>query len=57
MDMNYSIHYHAWTSADIMEFLSHFNRGPQRKYQVECLERNGEEIICILRKLPECSKE
>jgi predicted SAM-dependent methyltransferase len=51
MEMNYSIHFHAWTSADILDFLSYFNRLHARAYQVECMERAGEEVISILRKV------
>jgi SAM-dependent methyltransferase len=51
MEMNYSIHYHAWTTAEIIDFLSYFNRFDKRVYQVECIERAGKEVIIVLRKV------
>jgi predicted SAM-dependent methyltransferase len=51
MEMNYSIHFHAWTSADILDFFSYFNGLHTRAYQVECMERVGQEVISILRKV------
>ena len=51
IEMNFSIHYHAWTAADIIDFLSYFNRTHKRDYQVECIERVGQEVICIVRKV------
>ena len=51
MEMKYSIHFHAWTASDIVEFISYFNGVGRRLYQVECLERVDAEVIVILRKL------
>ncbi len=51
LEMNYSIHYHAWTAADITDFLSYFNRLHKRAYQVECIEHIDQEVICIVRKV------
>lgn len=51
LEMNYSIHYHAWTPADILDFFSYFNRLHKRAYQVECIERVGQEVISIVRKM------
>ena len=48
LDMDYSIHYHVWTQADVMEWITKLM--PVFHLDVEQMNRNGVEVIFILRK-------
>jgi len=48
LEMDYSIHYHVWTQADIMEWIARMM--PVLQFDVEQMSRNGVEVIFILRK-------
>ncbi|MNX34279.1 Methyltransferase domain protein [compost metagenome] len=46
--MDYSIHFHVWDSPSFMSFLSLARDYLDQSFEVEHLERNGEELIAIL---------
>ena len=47
-EMGYSIHYHVWDSSSFMRFLSLARDYLDQSFEIEHLERNGEELIAIL---------
>lgn len=48
--IDYSIHFHAWTQLEMLEFVLALNRRLGIRFDVELLFKNGEECIFILRK-------
>src|SRR3712207_913163 len=48
--IDYSIHFHAWTQLEMIEFLLALNRKLGMRFDVELLFKNGEECIFILKK-------
>ncbi len=48
--IDYSIHFHAWTQLEMLEFILALNRKLGLRFDVEFLFKNGEECIFILRK-------
>jgi predicted SAM-dependent methyltransferase len=50
IDIDYSIHFHAWTELEMLEFILALNRKLGLRFDVELLFKNGEECIFILRK-------
>lgn len=48
--IDYSIHFHAWTQLEMLEFILALNRKLGARFDVELLFKNGEECIFILRK-------
>ncbi|HEY9910174.1 MAG TPA: methyltransferase domain-containing protein [Thermosynechococcaceae cyanobacterium] len=60
--IDYSIHFHAWTQTEILELLQTLQRMPDfTPFEVELVQKNGMEIITVLRKAsapePESSPE
>jgi predicted SAM-dependent methyltransferase len=49
LDMDYSIHYHAWDAAGLLELVATLQR--MLRFDVELFLRNGFETIVILRKV------
>ncbi|MCA1808365.1 MAG: methyltransferase domain-containing protein, partial [Lentisphaerae bacterium] len=50
LNINYSIHYHAWTETEIMEILVYLRRKLNLEFTIELFCRRGPEIIMILRR-------
>lgn len=50
IDIDYSIHFHAWTQLEMLEFILASNRKLGLCFDVELFLKNGEECIFILRK-------
>lgn len=50
MGMDYSIHYHVWTSSDFVELLIHCRQTLGLPIELEAMQRNEHEFICIVRK-------
>jgi SAM-dependent methyltransferase len=50
MGIDYSIHFHAWTQLEMLEFILALNRKLGIRFDVELVFKNGEECIFILRK-------
>jgi SAM-dependent methyltransferase len=50
MDMNYSIHFHVWTAATLLEFLVALPKHLGLPFAIEAAVRNGPETICVLRR-------
>jgi SAM-dependent methyltransferase len=50
MAKNYSIHYHVWTQAELLELLASLRRKLGLPFDVETLVRNEHEHIAILEK-------
>jgi hypothetical protein len=50
IEMNYSIHFHVWGAAELVELVA----APQRftLFELELFQRNGPETILTLRKSP-----
>jgi SAM-dependent methyltransferase len=48
--IDYSIHFHAWTQLEMLEFILALNRKLGVRFDLELLFKNGEECIFILRK-------
>lgn len=46
----YSIHYHAWTPTGLARLLLSAGSVIDISYELECFERNGEEVIAVIRK-------
>lgn len=51
MDTDYSIHFHVWTEVEMLRMLLHVLEEDSLPYRVELVQRNGMEVITILRKL------
>lgn len=47
---DYSIHFHVWTEADLLEMLLYCRRGAGLPFGIELFQRNGFESVAILRK-------
>ena len=52
MEMNYSIHFHVWTAATLLEFLVALPRQFDLSFAIEAAVRNDSETICVLRREP-----
>lgn len=50
MEMNYSIHFHVWTAATLLEFLVALPTRFGLPFAIEAAVRNGSETICVLRR-------
>jgi SAM-dependent methyltransferase len=50
MSTDYSIHFHVWTEAELLEMLLHCRRGEKFPFGFELFQRNGFESVAILRK-------
>jgi predicted SAM-dependent methyltransferase len=50
MEMDYSIHYHVWTQAEMLELMVTLQKRLRFPFSLEFLLRNGHEVIFILRK-------
>lgn len=50
LDMDYSIHYHVWTVDTFTEFLSYCRNPLELGFEIEKVQPNTDEFICILRK-------
>ncbi len=50
ISIDYSIHFHAWTQLEMLEFILGLNRKLGLRFDVELLFKNREECIFILRK-------
>jgi predicted SAM-dependent methyltransferase len=51
LQMNYSIHYHAWTQEKMMEMLLHLHG--HVPFDIEVMLRRKDEVIFVLRRRPE----
>jgi predicted SAM-dependent methyltransferase len=51
MEMDYSIHYHVWTQAEMLELIYTLQKRLNFPFALEFLLRNGHEVIFILRKI------
>jgi len=50
METNYSIHFHVWTAATLLEFLVALPTQFGLSFAIEATVRNGSETICVLRR-------
>jgi predicted SAM-dependent methyltransferase len=50
MEMDYSIHYHVWTQAEMLELMCTLQKRLSFPFSLEFLLRNGHEVIFLLRK-------
>ena len=50
MSMNDSIHFHAWTPADLLELFSRLQRDLRLPFNVELFYQHETEIIAVLKK-------
>lgn len=50
MNLNYSIHYHVWSQAEMLELILTLKQKLQSRFEVELILKNMGEIIIILRK-------
>lgn len=50
MEMDYSIHFHVWTQAEILELLAALKKQLNFGFEVELFLKNQEEMILVLRK-------
>lgn len=50
MEKNYSIHFHVWTAATLLEFLVALPTRFDLPFAIEAAVRNGAETICVLRR-------
>jgi GT2 family glycosyltransferase/SAM-dependent methyltransferase len=50
MDFDYSIHFHVWTEAEVLELFAAMRTRFQMPFDVETVVRNGIEVIVVLRK-------
>ena len=55
MATNYSIHFHVWTAATLLEFLVALPKRFGLPFAIEAAVRNGSETICVLRREPDRS--
>jgi SAM-dependent methyltransferase len=56
LDIDYSIHFHVWTAETFPEFLAYCQEKLSHRFEIEHLQENVEELIVILRKMPEPKK-
>jgi SAM-dependent methyltransferase len=49
--LNYSIHFHVWTQMEFAELLIHCRSRLSLPFEIELLQKNGEEFIAILSKV------
>lgn len=52
MAIDYSIHFHVWTQAEMLEFFARLRMELQFPFDVEVVLKNGMELIVVLRKWP-----
>ena len=52
MNIRYSIHFHAWTPAGIMEMLLHAQRAMGVSFDVRLFYQMNDQVIAVLRKVP-----
>jgi hypothetical protein len=50
MDIDYSIHYHVWTQAEVLELLATLKKRLCFQFDVEMFFKTGNEAIVVLRK-------
>jgi hypothetical protein len=50
MDMDYSIHFHVWTQAGLLELFARLVSEIGLLFEIEAVVRNWMEVIFILRK-------
>jgi GT2 family glycosyltransferase/SAM-dependent methyltransferase len=50
MAIDYSIHFHVWTQAEMLEFLARLKMELRFPFDVEAVLKNGMEVIAVLRK-------
>ena len=56
LDIDYSIHFHVWTAETFPELLAYCQEKLSHRFKIEHLQENFEELIVILRKMPEPKK-
>lgn len=49
-DTKFSIHYHVWTQTEFMEMLQYCRSNLGLEFEIEQIQKNDMEIICVLRK-------
>jgi SAM-dependent methyltransferase len=52
LEIDYSIHFHVWTSETFPELLEYCNKNLSFGFETQLFQENFEEIITVLRKLP-----
>jgi predicted SAM-dependent methyltransferase len=50
LERGYSIHFHAWTQAELLELLQTASRELGLEFDIELMLKNGHEVIFVLRK-------
>lgn len=50
MNINYSIHYHAWTQSEMLEFILTLKKELNLKFEVELFFKDETEVIFVLKK-------
>ena len=50
MEKNYSIHFHAWTQAELFEFFTSLQKRLNQNFDIELSLKSHEEIIFVLKK-------
>ena len=50
MDIDYSIHYHAWTQAEILELISTLKKDTSYGFELELFVKVGIEVVVVVRK-------
>lgn len=53
LGIDYSIHFHVWEQSSFMELLLYCQQQLKSPFDIELIQKNAEEFICILRKLEE----
>lgn len=51
IDIGYSIHFHAWTYADVVEWLLYCQNVEKMGFEIEAIQREGIELVTVLRKV------
>ncbi len=52
-EINYSIHFHVWTQVEFVELLLYCRNNLSLPIEIELLQKDGVEFICVLRKTSE----
>jgi SAM-dependent methyltransferase len=52
MDFDYSIHFHVWTQAEVLELFAAMKTRCGVDFDIEAIVKNGIEVIVVLRKAP-----
>ncbi len=52
LEIDYSIHFHVWTSETFLELLEYCNKNLSFSFETELFQENFDEIITVIRKLP-----